>query len=167
MLPIIVYKQAMIVFAIIFLGIATSTSTMSYLLAMCTVRPEMQDKIRYDIDRNIGSRVPRLEDKSNIPYLEAAILETLRIMSNVPLFLPHKTTTDVEFEGYNIPRNTQVNVVIQDRLIKITVGQDLSMGRERERGGSAILAYHFLKIGLHQLLTYVNAFQCIDLLIDE
>lgn len=73
----------------------------------------MQDKIRSHIDRNIGSRAPILEDKYNIPYLEAAILETLRIMSNVPLLLPHKTTRDVEFEGYHIPQNTQVSVVIE------------------------------------------------------
>ena len=40
--------------------------------------------------------------------MEASILEITRVSSIVPLGLPHATTTDVVFKGYNLPKNTLI-----------------------------------------------------------
>ena len=42
----------------------------------------------------------------SLPYVEAAILEVMRLSSLAPFGVPHSPTEDVVFKGYNIPKNT-------------------------------------------------------------
>ena len=44
----------------------------------------------------------------SLPYVESAILETLRMSSLVPFGLFHRAMTDVKFHGYDIPKDTWV-----------------------------------------------------------
>lgn len=41
---------------------------------------------------------------NRLPYLEAVISEVIRINSIAPLTAPHRTTEDVEINGYTIPK---------------------------------------------------------------
>ena len=43
-----------------------------------------------------------------MPYVEACILEIMRLSSLAPFGIAHGTTADVEFKGYRIPKNTLV-----------------------------------------------------------
>ena len=65
--------------------------------------------LHQELDEVIGPhRLPELEDKKSLPYLEATITETQRISSLVSLALPHKTTVDTTLHGYDIPKGTTV-----------------------------------------------------------
>ena len=68
------------------------------------------------IDKELGDRPPRLSDRRNLPYIEAAILELLRYSSTAPLGGPHCTTVDTFIHGYDIPKGTEVS----ERPIRLT-----------------------------------------------
>ncbi|XP_066113182.1 cytochrome P450 1A4-like isoform X1 [Saccopteryx bilineata] len=68
--------------------------------------PEIQIKIQEEIDRNIGLKPPRFEDRKILPYTEAFINEIFRHASFVPFTIPHCTTKDTTLNGYFIPRKT-------------------------------------------------------------
>ena len=58
--------------------------------------PEMQRKMRKEIEEQIGDRIPVQDDRQNCHYINAFISECLRHKVVVPLALPHKTICDVE-----------------------------------------------------------------------
>ena len=79
---------------------------MAFLLLLLHHR-EVLERLQQEVDGVIGrSRTPTLQDQSEMPLLQAALLETLRFISPVPVIMrcAHK---DLEFEGYNIPIDTQ------------------------------------------------------------
>ena len=55
---------------------------------------DVQRKVAEEIQLVIGNRQPSLEDKVNLPYTEATILEIFRCGSVVPLGVVHATTDD-------------------------------------------------------------------------
>ncbi|XP_007937774.2 cytochrome P450 1A4-like [Orycteropus afer afer] len=70
--------------------------------------PEIQAKIQEEIDKNIGLKSPRFEDRKVLPYTEAFINEIFRHVSFLPFTIPHCTTVDTSLNGYFIPRKTCV-----------------------------------------------------------
>ncbi|XP_072892917.1 cytochrome P450 2K1-like [Hemitrygon akajei] len=71
--------------------------------------PRPPEKVQEELDAVIGrERPPRLDDRRQLPYTDAVIHETQRFANIVPLNLPHRTTTDVNFRGYFIPKGTQI-----------------------------------------------------------
>ncbi|XP_064644177.1 cytochrome P450 2J4-like [Lineus longissimus] len=69
--------------------------------------PDVQQKIQAELDRVLGDRVASYSDRLDLPYLEASILEVLRISSPVPISLPQETLLDTEIFGYKIPVGTK------------------------------------------------------------
>lgn len=61
--------------------------------------PQEQTKVQEEIDAVLDGRRPTLEDLVNLPLTEAAICETQRIRSVVPVGIPHGTLEDTEIEG--------------------------------------------------------------------
>ena len=45
---------------------------------------------------------------SRCPYTEAALMETMRVTPMAALGQAHLTTEDVDFRGYHIPKDTEV-----------------------------------------------------------
>ncbi|TFY68456.1 hypothetical protein EVJ58_g998 [Rhodofomes roseus] len=86
----------------------TKTVLRTFFLAM-TLHPKVYVKAQEEIDRVVGSnRLPTLEDRPNLPYIDCILKETYRWNTPVPLGLPHYLTEDDQYEGYHIPRNTTV-----------------------------------------------------------
>ena len=52
----------------------------------------------------IGSRQVRVEDRKNLPYIDAVIHEIQRLTNIVPMSLPHTTSQDITFQGYFIKK---------------------------------------------------------------
>ncbi|KZT69372.1 cytochrome P450 [Daedalea quercina L-15889] len=96
---------------------AGATDTMkcvllTFILAM-VLHPGAYKKAQEEIDRVIGnSRLPTLDDRQDLPYIDCILKETYRWHVPAPLGLPHYTTEDDEYEGYHIPKDTSVMVNI-------------------------------------------------------
>ncbi|KAK5996404.1 Cytochrome P450 monooxygenase CLM2 [Cladobotryum mycophilum] len=91
----------------LYLAGADSTMTVltNFLLSM-VLHPEVQRKAQEEIDRVTGgSRLPRLEDRENLPYVEAIATETLRWCPVAALAFPHLADEDIAYGGYLIPKN--------------------------------------------------------------
>lgn len=90
-------------------GTETVAGTLTWFLAVCIYYPEIQTKLQEEIDNVIGkNRVPNVEDRPMLPYVEALIFEIFRYSALVPLALPHETSEEVQIEDYVIPKGTVV-----------------------------------------------------------
>ncbi|KAF8999671.1 cytochrome P450 [Cyathus striatus] len=71
--------------------------------------PSVQVKAQAEIDVVIGSeRLPTLEDRPNLPYVEALYREVLRFYPFVTLSIPHVVREDDIHNGYFIPKGTTI-----------------------------------------------------------
>jgi cytochrome P450 len=74
-------------------------TVLTFILAMA-LYPDIQTKIRMEIDHVVGhGERPTLDDRSRLPYVNAAIKETMRWNPVVPLCLPHYTSDEDIYEG--------------------------------------------------------------------
>ncbi|PCH42868.1 cytochrome P450 [Wolfiporia cocos MD-104 SS10] len=92
-------------------GAATDTTNavlLTFFLAM-VLHPEVYAKAQDEMDRVVGDqRLPDLEDRDSLPYLDCVIREILRWNCPVPLGLPHKVAVDDGYRGYDIPGGSMV-----------------------------------------------------------
>ncbi|XP_052618981.1 cytochrome P450 2C70 isoform X3 [Peromyscus californicus insignis] len=90
-------------------GTETTSSTIKYGILLLLKHPEVTAKIQEEITRVIGRhRSPCMQDRNHMPYTDAVLHEIQRYIDFVPIPLPRKTTQDVEFRGYHIPKGTSV-----------------------------------------------------------
>ncbi|KAL1742804.1 cytochrome P450 [Schizophyllum fasciatum] len=81
-------------------------SLLNFVLAMLHA-PEVQIKAREELDRVVGrTRLATLEDKKDLPYIDAIVKETYRWEQVIPLGVPHRVMQDDVYEGYFIPEGT-------------------------------------------------------------
>jgi len=80
----------------------------SFILAMVR-HPEVYKKAQEEIDRVLGNeRLPTLDDREDLPYIDCVLKELLRWNPPAPLGLPHRLTEDDFYQGYHIPRGATV-----------------------------------------------------------
>ncbi|CAG5128435.1 unnamed protein product [Candidula unifasciata] len=72
--------------------------------------PAVTKKLQEEIDHIVGDRLPKLEDKSNMPYMEATIIETLRLISQVPACGLRTCSENINFDGMTIPKGTRIMI---------------------------------------------------------
>jgi cytochrome P450 len=90
-------------------GAETTSSTINWSIFYLCKNLDVQKKVQNEIDSVVGSfRLPSLNDRPNMPYTEAVMLEVFRMSSLVPLGVPHRAMEDTEFHGYKIPSGTIV-----------------------------------------------------------
>ncbi|XP_072014876.1 cytochrome P450 2J4-like [Amphiura filiformis] len=90
-------------------GTETTSTTLRWALLYMLKYPDVQKRVQEEIDSVVGrDRLPKLSDKSNLPYTEAVIHEIQRFASIVLLAIPRFTRSDVEFRGYTIPKGTPI-----------------------------------------------------------
>ncbi|CAD5123234.1 unnamed protein product [Dimorphilus gyrociliatus] len=90
-------------------GFITTSSTLYGLFPILMSHRHIEQKILQEIEHNIGfNRLPSLDDKANMPYTEATILEAHRYLSVVPFSLPHIAVRDSTIGGYNIKKGSQI-----------------------------------------------------------
>ncbi|KAG9087302.1 hypothetical protein FS749_003018 [Ceratobasidium sp. UAMH 11750] len=93
-----------------FLAGTTTTSGFlaTFVLAMA-LYPELAVEAQREIDTVVPEdRLPSLEDREFLPYVDAFVQEVMRFHPPVPLGLPHRTTEDVKFGNYQIPAGTTI-----------------------------------------------------------
>ncbi|XP_018424943.1 PREDICTED: cytochrome P450 2A6-like [Nanorana parkeri] len=97
-----------------FLGGAETTSiTLSFGVLYFIKYPEIQDKLHEEIDKVIGrTRDPRVEDRNQMPYMNAIIHEIQRISDVLPMGCIRSAMADVTLRGYNLPKGTDILPVL-------------------------------------------------------
>ncbi|KAK1965634.1 cytochrome P450 [Colletotrichum sublineola] len=76
----------------------------AFYLAM-TLFPDVQKKAQDEIDRVVGSeRLPTLDDRDNLPYIDALVKEIIRWWPVGPMGLPHRNPNEMTYRGYRIPK---------------------------------------------------------------
>ncbi|KAK5034186.1 hypothetical protein LTS07_003106 [Exophiala sideris] len=86
----------------------TGITMMNFALAML-LHPEVQAKGREAIDRAVDdSRLPTFEDLPNANYINQIVKEVMRWRPVITLGIPHANTTEDEYAGYYIPKDSIV-----------------------------------------------------------
>jgi cytochrome P450 len=84
-------------------------STLSSFFLVLLLYPEVQKRAQAEIDEVIGrGRLPGLNDRPNLPYIDGLCKELLRWRLVLPLGVAHATTEDDVYGGYFIPKGTTV-----------------------------------------------------------
>ncbi|XP_026196736.1 cytochrome P450 2K4-like isoform X1 [Anabas testudineus] len=96
------------VFNLFAAGTDTTATTLRWGLLLMAKNPKIQDQVQEEINRVIGSRQVKVEDRKHLPFTDAVIHETQRVATVAPTALPHKTSQDVTFQGYFIKKGTTV-----------------------------------------------------------
>lgn len=100
-------------------GTETTATTLRWTLVYFLNYPDVQEKCFKEILENVGqSRRPSMKDKTNLPYMEATIMEVLRYANIAIVGAPHAVPHDVQFRGYTFPKGVTVMLnldsVLQD-----------------------------------------------------
>ena len=86
-------------------------------LLTSTVVLQVQEKCYQEIADKVGTgRLPTLQFKSSLPYLEATAMEILRKSNVVPFGVQHTVCENVVFHGYFIPKNAIILPLMESIL---------------------------------------------------
>jgi cytochrome P450 family 2 subfamily U polypeptide 1 len=91
-------------------GTDTTKGTMQWLILLMANFPEMQNKMREEIDEFVGDQVVIIDHKNNLNYVQAFISETLRFRPVVPLGVAHKATVDSSIGGILFKKGTTITL---------------------------------------------------------
>ncbi|KAG1830207.1 cytochrome P450 [Suillus variegatus] len=92
-------------------GIDTSTSALQIFLMAMILYPDVQARVRAEINQVVvHDKMPSIDDRPSLPYLDAVLREVLRWYPSIPLGMAHATTKDDSYGGYFIPKGTVVMV---------------------------------------------------------
>ncbi|KAG7634247.1 Cytochrome P450 superfamily [Arabidopsis suecica] len=93
-------------------GVNAGVITMIWTMTELTRHPRVMKKLQKKIRATLGSNKERIteEDLEKVEYLKMVIEETFRLHPPAPLLLPRLTMSDVTIQGYNIPKNTMIEI---------------------------------------------------------
>ena len=85
-------------------GTETTSSTICWCVLFCLHYPDTQEKVFEEISTHVGKdRVPTMNDRPNLKYLDAVIREAQRFGCLVPL-MAREVTENFQLKGYTIPK---------------------------------------------------------------
>ena len=92
-------------------GYETTSTTLRWTIAYLVHHPQCQTEIQNELDEVVGrDRMPGLDDRPNLPLVQATIMEALRLGNVAETALPHYTLKDTSLAGYRVPKDTVVLV---------------------------------------------------------
>lgn len=88
-------------------GTDTSGCAIEWAIHEMCKHPHVIEKAKEELDRVIGRKRSVTEsDLSQLPYLEAIIMESFRLHPPSPVLPPHYSSEDCNVAGYDIPKGT-------------------------------------------------------------
>ena len=115
------------IFDMFLAGYETTSTTLRFIIAFLTGYPKYQEDIQRQLDEVVGGLRPSLDDRPNLPLVQATILEVLRVGNPVPLAEPHVTITDTTLCGYRAPKDTIVFANIESVHLDRTCWEDTTV----------------------------------------
>ncbi|KAI3944761.1 hypothetical protein MKW92_033829 [Papaver armeniacum] len=94
-------------------GTDTTSTALQWVMANLVKHQEIQSKL-YDEIGTLDSNEIQEEELKKLPYLKAVILEGLRRHPPGHFVLPHAVTQDVMLDGYVIPKEATVSVMLAE-----------------------------------------------------
>ncbi|KAG8371583.1 hypothetical protein BUALT_Bualt13G0103100 [Buddleja alternifolia] len=92
-------------------AIETTLWSIEWAIAELVNHPEIQKKVRDELDTVLGPGVPITEpDINRLPYLQAVMKEALRLRMAIPLLVPHMNLHDAKLGSYDIPAESKILV---------------------------------------------------------
>ncbi|VDC07377.1 unnamed protein product [Peniophora sp. CBMAI 1063] len=94
----------------LYAGGADTTVAATTTFVLCIVLNQgVQVQAQAEIQRVVGhDRLPTLDDRKNLPYVDALTKEVLRWAPPAPLGLPHTASQDDHYGGFYIPKQSMV-----------------------------------------------------------
>ncbi|KAL4959528.1 cytochrome P450 [Aspergillus stella-maris] len=87
-------------------GVGSTPLTLGTIASMLLTHPEEAQKVQTEVDKQVGfARLPESSDEENLPYLQAFIHETLRVMTMSSIGMPHAVSEEDTYMGYRIPKD--------------------------------------------------------------
>ncbi|KIJ53468.1 hypothetical protein M422DRAFT_222108 [Sphaerobolus stellatus SS14] len=90
-------------------GVGTVVSAETTFLIAMILYPEVQKRGQEELDTVLGDRLPTLEDRVSLPYINAICEEVLRWRPVVPIGLPHAVTQDDTYGEFFIPKGSIIH----------------------------------------------------------
>ena len=97
------------ILTVFFAGHETSATSLSWIHYLLDQHPDVRAKLRAEVDRVIGGRVPTSADLDALPYMEQVINEALRLYSPIHS-ISRVALADDLLGGYHIPAGTTIYV---------------------------------------------------------
>lgn len=98
-----------------FPAISGATTQLALLLERLLLNPHVLAKMQAEIDDVVGhGRLPTLDDRIKLSYIEATLRKSLRIDTLVPSGMPHVALHDTTLRGYDIPKGTLLMLGLTD-----------------------------------------------------
>ena len=97
-------------------GSDTTRLSLRWIFLLIAKHPDLQEKMRAEVDEAIGDVEPNVEDITKCPFVCAFISESMRFRPIVPVGIPHKATVYEEVNGHQIPEGTTVIVLLHNAL---------------------------------------------------
>ncbi|XP_012256777.2 probable cytochrome P450 303a1 isoform X2 [Athalia rosae] len=90
-------------------GSETTSKSLSTCFLYLVLYPSVQEKAQKEIDEVVGrDRTPTLADRPRMPYMDAIVLESLRMFAGRNMSIPHRALRDTIIAGYRIPKDTML-----------------------------------------------------------
>lgn len=105
-------------------GTDAQKCVLQWIFVFVTRHPDMQDKMRQEVDSVIGDRDPEIPDRANCHYVTAFIAEVMRFRPFAPTGMMHKVTVNEHVNKISIPEGTAVLMPLYDCLHDELVWKD-------------------------------------------
>ncbi|XP_012222204.1 probable cytochrome P450 303a1 [Linepithema humile] len=142
-------------------GSETTSKALGFGFLYLLLFPHVQRKAQEELDRVLGDRFPTLADRSKMPYVQAVVLETIRIFMSRTLNVPHRALRDTYINGHKIPKDTMLIVNFDGVLMDESWGDPENFRPERFLDSNDNIVtpekYFPFSIGKHRCLGEVLA----------
>ncbi|MQL98494.1 hypothetical protein Taro_031201 [Colocasia esculenta] len=91
-------------------AIETTLWSMEWAIAELVNHPNIQSKLRRELNDVLGGAPLTESALPRLPYLQAVVKETLRLHTPIPLLVPHMNLEQAKLGGFDIPKESKVVV---------------------------------------------------------
>jgi cytochrome P450 len=88
-------------------GYETTANALAWTFHLLAQNPDVEARLREEIDSVLGDRPPRMNDLRNLPYTDKVLKESMRLYPPIWAFL-RDVVEDIQVGGYTIPKGSMI-----------------------------------------------------------